>query len=198
MKKRINLLRLDNQTGPPPIVRRIEQYSIWVGLFLFFIFLGINAFFLFLRLKLNDYNQQKANLIAKINENQDIEAQILYFSRKEDQVTTFLKDDAQFLPYYNLLKDLLVFSSNSPVLQSMTLDKNKVTDFVVGFPAFDQAYQFLHFIESENFLDNFSELTLNNLTIAERSSITNNTPVANQGYQLHFHGKFKNLNGTHI
>ncbi len=188
MKKRINLFQFGTQNAPPAIVVRVQKYSIGVGMVLFIIFLSINAIFLSFRLRLNSLKQQKSSLLSQLVENQDIEAQILYFSKKQNQLTVFGKEDANFLPYYTLLKDILVFSSNSPVLQSMSIDKDKKTAFVVEFEDFSKAYDFLHYVESDSFLKNFLALKLEKLTIAENAqSIT-------KGYELHFSGTFKPIN----
>jgi hypothetical protein len=134
--------------------------------------------------------EQKKGLLQSLIENKDIEAKINYFAAKDDQLKLYLKDDAEFLPYYNLLKDILAFSSESPILESMTLDKNKSTEFVVRFVQYAPAYEFLKFIESDSFLTHFTELRLNNF------SLTQDSTNSEQGYQLRFRGKFKIINAN--
>lgn len=191
MKKRINLFQHNAQIKTPQFVTRVKQYTLGISMVLFIVFLSVNALFLWSRLRLNSLNQAKSNLLSTVIDNKDIEAQIIYFSKKQAQLNGFLKDDSQFLPYYNLLKDLLVFSSNSPVLENMTLDKTKTTDFVVGFSDFSKTYDFLHYVESDSFLQNFLDLKLEKFSIAE-------TGIQNKGYELRFHGQFRDLNETNI
>ncbi|MEN9327747.1 MAG: hypothetical protein RI947_555 [Candidatus Parcubacteria bacterium] len=190
MKSRINLFQKRQRQDSWLFTENTKLYSTIIGVVLFIVFMS----FVWLQFRLQSQivmlQEQKKGLLQSLIENKDIEAKINYFAAKDDQLKLYLKDDAEFLPYYNLLKDILAFSSESPILESMTLDKNKSTEFVVRFVQYAPAYEFLKFIESDSFLTHFTELRLNNF------SLTQDSTNSEQGYQLRFRGKFKIINAN--
>lgn len=185
MKNRINLFQKRQHDDSWIFSEQTKLYSTVIGVVLFICFIT----FIWLQIQLqgtySQLQENKKQLLQAMIDNRDVEAKINYFSAKNDQLKAYLKDDADFLPYYNLLKDILAFSSESPILESMTLDKSKSTEFVVRFVQYQPAYEFLRFIESDQFLSNFTELKLNSFSLTQDSS------NSEQGYQLRFRGKFK-------
>ncbi len=158
-----------------------------VGIILFFVFMV----FMFLQLSVKRttalLQAEKIQILQSLVQDKNTTAKLSYLSSKDDSLNKFLKNDAEFLPYYNLLKDVLAFSSESPILDTMTLDKNKSTEFVVRFSDYEPAFEFLRFIESDTFLSNFEDLKLNSFSLSQESAYTTG------GYELHFQGKFKDI-----
>ncbi|MBI1863341.1 hypothetical protein HYS00_04465, partial [Candidatus Microgenomates bacterium] len=74
----------------------------------------------------------------------------------------FMKDDAQFVPYYNLLLEALKTSSQSGTLSEFNINKKHEVAFTIHFNTFDDMTQSFAFIESERFLNNFKQLSMAN------------------------------------
>jgi len=169
-KKRINLLenRVDYQNA-----LRLFYYVRVSSFFFFFIFLLV-FFFSNLRLindkkKLDSFFNQKKILLENEQSNIDEKVKINLLNKKYQNIQLFLKDDAQFLPYYNLLLSSLKTATAEPTLLSFTIDKEKNTEFNVGFSNFKQVIDFLNFIEGDYFLNKFESLVLNGFSISEKT-----------------------------
>ena len=54
--------------------------------------------------------------------------------------------------------------------------------------------QFLKYVESEEFLDNFEALSMASLNLSRESSGTKVQSALNKNYQLQFKGRFKEIN----
>ncbi len=192
MKKRINLfIKTRKEVVSPRTKQQILTFGTVFAAVIFVAFLIAT----FLQFQVNNEKNallaEKQQILEFTLKNKDIVGKMSYFSNKSDQLQTFLKDDAQFLPYYNLLKEALTFQSSAeftPVLESLVIDKYKHTDFTVRFDSYEPAYAFFKYMESETFLENFNELTLVGFSL-------NNTGAGeSKGYQLQFKGKFKPIN----
>jgi hypothetical protein len=133
---------------------------------------------------------QKKDLIEYQQDNQARDLKVGYLIQKDSQFQEYSKDDAQFVPYYNLLKELLNVSSDSGQLEDMTLDKSKSTQFTIRFNTYEPTFEFLRYVESETFLKNFVGLTLNSFSLVSDDS------SARKGYELSFKGKFKIIDET--
>ncbi len=195
MKKRINLLIKKKKSSISPLVtERINFYSSLIGVFIFVIFL----FFIFLQYQVHAEKskllKEKEDLYSFILANKDDIAKMNLYTKKNAQLKTYLKDDAEFLPYYNLLKDALSRADDTnpdPVLDIMEIDKTRHTEFTVQFKEYQPAYAFLKVMESPIFLDNFEELKLIGFSLNTQKNAIDQTG----GYELQFEGKFKPIDG---
>ncbi len=193
MRKAINLFTTRKaRTTSVLLTEKAKLVATGLGIVLFGMFMVTMFLQLGERQQISTLQERKRSLLQELLTDKTTEAKQSYFSMKKDQLKLFLKDDAQFLPYYTLLKDILAFSSESPILDTMTLDKNKSTEFVVRFAQYEPAYEFLRFVESDSFLKNFSDLKLQSFSLSPDTNYTEG------GYQLKFTGKFKPLNGKTI
>lgn len=191
MKKRINLFIKKKKSPIAPFATdRINFYSTIIGIILFVIFL----FFIFLQIQVqaqkNSLIKEKEDLYGFILSNKDEIAKMNLYNHKNAQLQTFLQDDAEFLPYYNLLKDALLKDEDpslDQVLDFMQIDKDKNTEFTVRFTEYQPAYEFLKVMESKEFLDNFIELKLVGFNLND----TITSSAEKKGYELQFNGKFK-------
>ncbi|NTU46948.1 hypothetical protein HGA88_04965 [Candidatus Roizmanbacteria bacterium] len=188
MSKRINLLVHRKKAG---ISGQLEQ-SIKMGgtalgilLFLTFVYFVVVQFFLVQEHE--SLLRQKADILGYINANRVFEGKVSFMSTKISQLKTDLKDDAEFLPYYYVLDNAVRSASRGASLETMSIDKDKNTQFTLRFNGLPTAYLFIKYVETEEFLNNFSELKLSNLSLLQAEG------AISKNYQLSFTGKFKLL-----
>lgn len=170
--------------------QKYEKYFYWLkiatyGLFGLFLIIFI-IFFVLIKVDSNKNDQlilQKANLLKALNEKQENEAKIFYLQNKYNDLKDFLKDDAFSSSYYGLLNQALKQSSESSILKSFAINKDRQVNFSISFQEFPELINFFKFIESEVFLKNFETITLKNFTI-----IGNDNQKEN--YELSFSGVF--------
>ena len=191
MSRRANLFHSRKKQSSFQAIQLVVRVGSAIPAFLLFAL--IIVFILQYRLKQTEQNltNEKSTMLTYIAENKDIEAKILFFAAKKTQLDLFAKDDANFVPYYTLLQSVLLSATGSPTLRSMTLDKAKNTEFVVTFPDFQRAYEFLRSVEMPSFLDKFSKLTLDSFVLVQNAQ--SNPVLGKEGYELHLSGTFYDI-----
>ncbi len=186
-KKRINLFA---KTTRSPVsfflTEKAILYASSVGILLFIVFLIFIVLSIAQKNRINGLLNQKQGLLNYIVENKNNEVETTYFLLKKEQLKKFLKEDAEFLPYYKILDNSIKSSSNAAVVQSLTIDKNKQTQFSIQFLNYESMYNFFKFIESDIFLKNFEMLELTAFSLSAQKEST-------KGYMLNFQGKFRIL-----
>lgn len=187
MKTRINLFRRKPQQDyisihAPKIKRTLT--IVGVILFLFFIFLITQV----LRLDSNQREllKKKETYLKYLLDEKEAEVNVRYFKSKQTQMNTFLKNDANFLPYYSVLKKSLDEGLAKPILDTIDIDKDRKTTFIVRFSSYAEMDMFLKYIESEDFLKNFSALALQSFSI-------NKQTISGNRFELQLKGIFKEL-----
>lgn len=185
-KTKINLLS-DRQD-----YTRLERYfsilriSVLVYASVLFLVVGIISIFLFNQgNQMQSLNDRKKTFLTSISLQKEDEAKLIYISKKMDAYEQFIKEDAQFLPYFTLLNNTLKTSSPSGSLSSFVIDKNRDVTFVLAFNGLEEMLQSFQFVESEQFLKNFEELLLTQF-LSQKQNTT-------QKYELSFEGKFIEL-----
>ena len=173
--------------------QKYEKYFYWLkiatyGLFSLFIFIFIVFFIL---IKINSDNNdrlisQKSSLLKALAEKKGDEAKIFYLQKKYEDLNIFLKDDAFSSLYYGLLSEALKQSSESSILKSFDINKNRQVEFSISFEQFTELMSFFKFIESEIFLKNFETISLKSFTIIGDKDKKEN-------YELSFAGTFKKI-----
>lgn len=191
MSRRANLFHSRKKQSSFQAIQLVVRVGSAIAAFLLFAL--IIVFILQYRLKQTEQNlsNEKSTMLTYIADNKDIEAKILFFAAKKTQLDLFAKDDANFVPYYTLLQSVLLGATGSPTLRSMTLDKAKNTEFVVTFPDFQRAYEFLRSVEMPSFLDKFSKLTLDSFVLVQNAQ--SNPVLGKEGYELHLSGTFYDI-----
>ncbi len=187
MKNRINLFKRKPQQDFISVnAPRFKRYLTIMGVAVFLLFI-------FLIVQVLQLNSQQQNLIQKketylkyLLDEKDTEANMRYFKSKQTQLNTFLKGDANFLPYYSVLKKSIDETGANAILDTIDIDKNRNTRFVVKFTNSDEMLLFLKYIEGEDFLKNFATLSLQSFTLNKQGG-------ADSGYQLELQGVFKEL-----
>lgn len=135
---------------------------------------------------INQLLEQKKVLLASLKNKEGYEAKLIYIQNKYQNVQTYLKDDANSLPYYNLLNSALSQSTGSATLKSFLISKNRDASFTVSFANLDELLSFFRFIESDNFLKNFEKVSLKNFSAIGDSKLK-------QNFELAFDGRFIEL-----
>lgn len=181
-KKRINLF--ENQTEYQKIERLFYYFRIstFLLLFVFLLTFFVSNFKLIAdKRRLEQLFNQKKYLL-ETSRNQTVEeAKINLIKNKYLDIQLFLNEDAHFLPYYSLLAESLKFATPEPTLLTFKIDKEKNTEFKLGFSTFNQMVSFLTFIEKEDFLNKFETIVLEGFSTIESKM------------ELSFKGKFISL-----
>lgn len=190
-KTRINLLT--SREDYFRVERSIQLVRLIVVIYTFAFIIGV-FIFVFLQYRQNkdlqDLIDQKRILLSSLNNYKDQEAKLVFVAKKVQSYDKFLLDDARFLPYYNLLNKTLKSTSETSVgsssatLASFAIDKERVVTFELVFGGVTDMIDSFRYIESEDFLKNFDQLSLNGLTVG--ADQTENS--------LSFSGKFKEIN----
>jgi len=187
MKNRINLFKRKPQLDYFSVnAPKFKKYITIFGILLFVIFLYLVSQIYLLNIAQRDLLKKKETYLVYLLEEKTIEASIRYFKSKQAQVDTFLKEDAHFLPYYAVLKNSLGETSNKAMLETIDIDKDRKTKFIVRFNNTDDMLLFLRYIESEDFLKNFVSLSLQNFSLNQQLKKGSN-------YQLELQGVFKEI-----
>lgn len=184
-KKRINLLQ--NRYDYYALGRIFTWLKRTVIVYtVFFITLSFAAYVYYLsrQTELARLETQKRNLLLSSDAQRQDEAKLLLLSSKLNSYKEFMKDDAQFVPYYNLLLEALKTSSQSGTLSEFNIDKRRAVNFTIRFQSFEEMTQSFAFIESDAFLRNFNELSMANF-FGLNSDQTK--------YELSFTGVFKEI-----
>ncbi|QQG43921.1 MAG: hypothetical protein HYW86_03565 [Candidatus Roizmanbacteria bacterium] len=187
-KKRINLFsKTSRKSFSLFFTDKVVLYATISGIMLFIIFVSLNFINFTQKNKIQSLLQEKQKYLKFFIDNQNEDAETKFFLLKKDQLNKFLKDDARFLPYYNVLNESIGIASSTAKIEALSIDKKKNTAFTLSFEDYDAMYNFIKYIESETFTKNFDELTLKSFFLTQLPSSNTN------GYKLSFEGLFKNL-----
>ncbi|OGK18341.1 hypothetical protein A3G67_03550 [Candidatus Roizmanbacteria bacterium RIFCSPLOWO2_12_FULL_40_12] len=186
-KTKINLLS-DRQD-----YARLERYFLFlrIGVLLYaFVLFGIIAIFAYFLFQQNNQVQslleKKKTYLTTLNVQKEDEAKLIYISKKVNAYQTFLKDDARFLPYFTLLNNTLKTSSQAGTLSGFVIDKNRDVEFKLSFARLEDMLASFKFVESDQFLQNFEELSL--------VKFLSQSTTSQKNYEISFEGKFMELN----
>ncbi len=185
MKNRINLLsKQERYLRLETFFQMLRLGILVLGIVVFLIDVVFFGFLIAQRKQLDSVSSEKKKVLDYLVANKEAEAKYVYFRNKENQISTFLKNDVHFFPYYNVLNASLNSASPPARLDSLIIDKTKEVEFAVGFEDFPALTSFFKFAETNAFLDNFTELKLNGFNITKQGKSI---------YLLGFKGKFKEL-----
>lgn len=187
MKKTINLLQKRGLYARAEY-RFLLFRRFVLGLSVLFLLICLFFTYQYFQTKLQiDALQSKQNqLLRDLQLNSQKEAQLVVLSKKLSQYNKFSKDDAKFIPYYNLLLKTLQSASQSAKLSQFNIDKNRKVSFTLTFASFDELISSFRFIETPSFLNNFLTLTLVKFD-GTRAGYEDNK------YELSFNGTFNEI-----
>ncbi len=141
---------------------RLGSY-VYIGIFCL-VTIGVFSVFVQKNSDLDRLLITKAQLLNQLQSTQSNEARLILLSKKLNNYNQFSKDDARFIPYYNLLLQVLKTSSQSARLAQFRVDKKRNAQFAFAFTNEQQLSESFTFIESNEFLDKFAELRLKNFS----------------------------------
>lgn len=194
MKKRINLFSRKKRFDVfAAYAVKIRRFGTLAGIIFFAIFAVLMYQIFLIQKDIRDLAKKKQLYLSILLDEKDVEANIRYFKGKQTQLTNFEKDDAHFLPYYQVLVSTVGTASNAALLDSVEIDKNRNTAFIVKFNDYDSMVSFLKYVESSAFLSNFDALSMASLSLS-RPNAGSKQQNLNKNYQLQFKGKFKQIN----
>src|SRR5690242_15725006 len=102
-RKRLNLFgRTQQKSLAAALNEKTVLYTTIIGIVLFVIFLVISVLNIMQKSHIQSLLNDKQKSLNFLTENKTNEAETTYFIQKKDQLNTFLKDDANFLPYYTI------------------------------------------------------------------------------------------------
>jgi len=187
MKTRINLFRRKPRQDFFSLHSvQMKQWLTGLGIVLFILFIFLVVQVVQLNTEQQKLFEKKETYLKYLMNEKDIEASVRYFKSKQTQMNTFLKNDAHFLPYYTVLKNSLDNADTKPILDTIDIDKDRNTQFIVKFENYDEMLLFLKYIESETFLKNFVSISLQTFSI-------NKQTINSNRYELSLKGTFKEL-----
>lgn len=184
-KTRINLLiskqdynRIDGY------FKLFRTFLVCFTLLLLFVIFGLAGYRIYLTTLMNNLTETKKNIFAQLEYRKADEVKLIQLSSKLGSYQKFIKDDARFIPYYELLISTFSQSSQSATLKEFNIDKSRAVSFKLAFSSFDETLNAFKFIESSNFGANFEQLDMLNFI---------GTGDSAQGaiYELSFEGTFK-------
>lgn len=198
MKKRLNLLNRKKRFDAfASYALKIKRFGTVAGIALFFVFLYVVINTITLKNEISQLAKKKELYLSVLFNEKDVEANIRYFKGKQTQLLNYEKDDAHFVPYYQVLLNVLSSSaSQSARLDTIEIDKNRDTSFVVKCNEYNGMVAFLKYVESDEFLSNFETLSMASLNLSRESPDAirgANQQKVNKNYQLQFKGRFKEL-----
>ena len=189
-KTRINLLTSKQD------YYRLEGYF---GLFRKFLFVycaillliiaGLAGYRIYQTTQINKLNQTKKEILLQLASRQTDEVKLIKLSKKLNSYHKFMKDDARFIPYYELLLTTLQSSSQSATLQEFNIDKSRAMNFKLRFSNFGEMVNAFQFIESPEFGHNFEQLDMVDF-------VGKGNAEEGATYELSFQGVFKSINAT--
>lgn len=189
MKKGINLItKRKKYLQYEKFFYRLKEIVLLMGILLLFLAISLNLYLFKQNQKLTKLINEKKGLLEFIAKNKEVEAEFVYFRNKQNRLMSILKEDVNFLPYYNLITDSFKTASPEPRVDNIVITKDRAINLSLTFDDSNSMVLFLKFAESENFLKNFSELIVSQFKIGmEKNS---------KGYQLNLVGKLNPIDET--
>lgn len=184
MRKRINLFSKKNQKEAMPLLSaRNRLYATIAGIVLFVVFLIINVFQFSLQKQVTSLEQKKSETYAYLLSVKDLEAKAQILTQKETQLQTYLKDNVEFIPYYNSLTQIQLVASDSAKLGAISISKDRLVEFSYDISPGTSLIELVKVIESSVFLEKFEYLTMSSFSLGSAELA--------KGYKFVFKGKFK-------
>ncbi|MDO8609997.1 MAG: hypothetical protein Q7R95_05580 [bacterium] len=147
--------------------QKLERYFTLLRTFsiilpiIFFILLAIYFAIVLTQVKtIETLNSNKKIIVEALASKEKEQASLIIINKKYQVLKEYIQDDAQSLPYYNLLTTAINTSSESGSLKSFIIEKNRNTSFTVSFNDFSELLNFFKFVESKKFLKNFEKVSL--------------------------------------
>ncbi|MEI6532934.1 MAG: hypothetical protein WCO06_03775 [Candidatus Roizmanbacteria bacterium] len=187
MKQYINLFRKDKVVGYSDYYDNIAWVLNLIGGLLFIAFLIFSYLQYQVQTQYNEALAKKTETTLFLKNNSKNIASINIFMNGRNLLYERIKNDSEFLPYYTKLKEIVAVTEEIPNIDSIVIEKDKSTKFIIRYKTYTSALQFVHIIESETFLSNFTKLKLSSFNLSKENSNGGNEP----DYVFNFEGNFK-------
>jgi len=135
--------------------------------------------------KLEMLGQQKQDNLQILSTKKDDEVKLIKIANKIKNLEAFSKDDANFYPYYQILNQTFSLSTEEAKIEDLNIQKDRKFNFSLSFTDLKSLLETFKFIESEEFLKNFSTIFLKNLETQDKQGI--------KLYRITFEGTFKEI-----
>lgn len=153
---------------------------------LFFIFVIIYGYLVYKQVKqLEKLGLEKERNFQLLSSKKEDEVKLIKIANKSLDLDFFSKDDANFYPYYQILNESFSQSTQSANIENLNIEKDRKFSFSISFTEIDSLIETFKFIESENFLKNFSTIYLKSLDTQDRQEL--------KVYKITFEGVFKEI-----
>jgi len=168
MRKRANLLLQKKDYF------KLEKYfyyfrgfTVGFGIVSIIILIIIVYMMISLRLENDRINLQISDNQKYINKNADIKTGINYFNQKNNLLSEILKNDVNFLPYYNKLNEFIPVSTEEATISNVNFNNKREIGFTMNFNSYEEFISFLGALQDRAFLEIFDKLTLESFSIRE-------------------------------
>ncbi len=135
--------------------------------------------------KLEMLGQQKQENLQLLSTKKDDEVKLIKIANKIKNLEAFSKDDANFYPYYQILNQTFSLSTEEAKIEDLNIQKDRKFNFSLSFTELKSLLETFKFIESNEFLKNFSTIYLKNLETQDKQGI--------KFYKITFEGVFKEI-----
>ena len=135
--------------------------------------------------KLEKLGIQKQDNLQILSTKKEDEVKLIKIANKIKNLETFSKDDANFYPYYQILNQTFSLSTEEAKIEDLNIQKDRKFNFSLSFTDLNSLLETFKFIESDEFLKNFSTIYLKNLETQDKQGI--------KFYKITFEGIFKEI-----
>lgn len=168
MRKRANLLLQKKDYF------KLEKYFYYfrgftIGFGIISIIILIMVVYLMISLRLDNdrIDLQISDNQKFIINNAEVKTGINYFNQKNNLLSEILKNDVNFLPYYNKLNEFIPVSTEEATISNVNFDNKREIGFTMNFNSYEEFVGFLGALQDKSFLEIFDKLTLESFAIRE-------------------------------
>lgn len=166
---------------------KVFRISLLIMTIVILLFAFITGYLIFMQTqKLEELTQEKQKNLQLLSTKKEDEVKLIKIANKTQDFETFSKDDANFYPYYEILNQSFSLSTESANIENLNIEKDRKFNFSISFTDIKSLLETFKFIESENFLKNFSTIYLKSLETQDKQEV--------KFYRITFEGVFKEIN----
>ena len=165
---------------------KIFRISLLVMTTIILLFAFVTGYLIFVQSQeLEKLTQEKEKNLQLLSTKKEDEVKLIKIANKTKDLEIFSKDDANFYPYYEILNQSFSLSTESANIENLNIEKDRKFNFSISFTDIKSLLETFKFIESENFLKNFSTIYLKSLETQDRQEV--------KFYRITFEGVFKEI-----
>lgn len=169
--KRINLLSV--QTLNPrisDILRFLRIGTVVLGIVTMLILVGLFYKKNQVEAQYQQYLTQKESLINEFSTKRATVQKVQFVALKSKELAILLAKDPHFKTYYSQFASTLPTSTDSAMINTFAVGKDKIFKTMVVFSDVTTGYEFMNNVENKTFNDIFSTLTIDSLTLDQTNT----------------------------